>query len=277
MKISVITPCFNARRHLPDCLASVRYALAGRDFEHIIADGGSTDGTLDILQAASEVDWRSEPDRGMYDALNKATARASGEVLIHLNTDEQLNRNGVQSALDILAKGGADAVLGPTVMVDGRGEFLQLFKQVIVPRPIDAYWHMPVQTCSFIYRKALWERHPYDASYRLIADHLWVRRQLELGAQLSAIREPIGIFFWHGENLSSTEGKSSTEDASAGVTIPRVRLQRAKRLYRLRKLLAGGYHRSPLRYTIIRDGVLHEISISRPRLKLRGNPRDLTR
>lgn len=276
MKVSVITPCFNAERFLPDCVASVRYALAGYDFEHVIADGGSTDGTVALLRAMEGINWRSEPDRGMYDALNKAAARATGEVIIHLNADEQLNRIGVNAALDLLAAENVDAVLGPTVMVDGRGNFLQLFKQVIVPKPIDAYWHMPVQTCSFIYRRALWERHPYDASYRLIADHLWVRQQLDLGARLGVVREPIGIFAWHGDNLSSTEGKTSTEDASVGVTIPRSKLQWAKRIYRLRKWLAGGYRPEPLTYEIFRNGERQLESIARPRLKIRGNPRDIT-
>ncbi|MBK1857693.1 glycosyltransferase [Cerasicoccus arenae] len=276
MKVSVITPCYNAARFLPDCVASVRHALAGREYEHIVADGGSTDATLDFLRSQPDVDWRSGRDQGMYDALNQAAARATGEVIIHLNTDEQLNRVGVNAALDLLERDQLDAVLGPTVMVNGRGVFLQLFKQVITPRLIDAYWHMPVQTCSFIYRRALWERYPYDASYRLIADHLWVRRQLELGAKLGVVREPIGIFAWHGDNLSSTEGKTSTEDARAGVTIPRAQLQRAKRIYRLRKLLAGGYWASPVSYEIIRNGKLEQSQITRPRLKIRGNPRDLT-
>ncbi|WP_269540365.1 glycosyltransferase [Cerasicoccus fimbriatus] len=275
VKVSVITPSFNGMRFLPDCVASVQHALAGRDFEHVIADGGSNDGTLDFLAGQPGVNWKSEPDKGMYDALNKAASRATGEVIIHLNTDEQLNRKGVLAALDLIEADGLDAVLGPTVMVDGKGQFLQLFKQVITPRLIDASWHMPVQTCSFIYRKALWERHGYDSSYRLIADHLWFRRQMELGVRLGVVREPIGIFAWHGENLSSTEGKTSSENAMDSVTFSRSQLKRAKRVYRFRKLLAGGYSPKPVDYEIRKDGELKSVHIAKPRLKIRGNPRDL--
>lgn len=275
MKVSVITPSFNAARFLPDCVASVRHALDGLDYEHIVADGGSVDGTLDFLRAQEVVNWRSESDAGMYDALNRAAARASGDVIFHLNTDEQLNGAGARAALAMLEREGLDAVLGPTVMVDGQGRFLQLFKQVIVPRWIDACWHMPAQTCSLVYRRALWERHPYDASYRLIADHLWFRRQLELGTRLGVVREPIGIFTWHGGNLSSTEGKTSVEDASAGLDLSPARLKRAKRVYRLRKLLAGGYRRAPVDYEFVRDGQVERRREVRPRLKIRGNPRDL--
>lgn len=275
MKISVITPCFNGIRFLPDCVASVRHALAGRDYEHVIADGGSTDGTLDFLAEQTDLNWQSEPDNGMYDALNKAAGRAAGDVIIHLNTDEQLNPEGVQCALDLMERKAVDAVLGPTIMVDGKGQFLQLFKQVITPKLIDAYWHMPVQTCSFIYKKKLWERHGYDSSYRLIADHLWFRQQMELGMSLEVVRKPIGIFTWHGENLSSTVGKTSSENASDGVTIPRSKLRRAKRLYRLRKLLAGGYAAKPVQYEIIDSGKARTVFIAKPRLKIRGNPRDI--
>jgi len=250
---------------------SVQHALAGREFEHIVADGGSTDGTLEFLRECPGLDWRSEPDSGMYEALNKAAARASGECLIHLNTDEQLNREGVSRALALLEGGGVDGVLGPTVMVDGEGAFLQLFKQIIAPRLIDAYWHMPVQSCSFIYRRSLWERHPYDANYRLIADHLWFRRQLELGLRLGVVREPVGVFTWHGGNLSSTEGKTSSEDASQGIPYSKFHLNWAKKVYRFRKLLAGGYARSPVQYEIFRDGERETVRVRRPRLKIRGN------
>ncbi|MEO0794909.1 MAG: glycosyltransferase [Verrucomicrobiota bacterium] len=275
MKVSVITPSFNGIRFLADCIASVRHALNGVEFEHVVVDGGSTDGTLDLLAEEPDIHWVSESDNGMYDALNKAAERAVGDVIIHLNTDEQLNRAGAIAALSRLSDPAIDAVLGPTVMVDGRGQFLQLFKQVVVPKTIDTYWHMPVQTCSFIYRRKLWERQPYDTAYRLIADHIWFRRQMELGVSLVAIGEPIGIFTWHGDNLSSTEGKTSGEDASKEVMVSKSRLNWAKRLYRLRKLIAGGYRPDPVDYEMMNGREVQANHIEKPRLKIRGNPRDL--
>jgi len=274
VKISVLTPSYNARKFLPDCIASVRHALAGRDFEHVIADGASNDGTVDFLREQDGVFWHSEPDRGMYDALNKAGARANGEIFIHLNSDEQLNRIGVLAALELMEKKRLDGVLGPTVMVDGERNFLQIFKQIVVPTVMDSYWHMPVQTCSFIYRRFLWDRRHYDARYRLIADHLWFRRQMEMGVNLGVVRQPIGIFTWHGDNLSSVEGKTSDENAMGEVRVSKERLDRAKKFYRLRKLLSGGYLRRPVEYEIFREGQRATVRLSRPRLKIRANPRD---
>lgn len=274
MKFSVVTPCFNAMRFLPDTVASVRHALAGRDYEHVVADGGSMDGTVDFLREQPDLNWRSEPDGGMYEALNKAVSRASGEVVGHLNTDEQYNRAGLQAALDIFESDpSVDAVFSPTVMVDAEGEFIQLFKQVVVPRVIDTHWHMPVQSCSLLYRRRCWEREPYDTSYRLVADHVWFRHQMERGMTLACVTEPIGIFTWHPDNLSSSEGKTSGEDALADIDRKSLRIKLAKDTYRLRKWLAGGYKPTPVSYEQFHQGKLETHTVERPCLKVRRDLR----
>ncbi len=274
MKLSIVTPCYNAIRYLPDCVASVRAALQGFDYEHVVADGGSTDGTVDFLKAQPDLKWESAPDEGMYDALNKAIARAEGDVIGHLNSDEQYNPAGLHAALKALAESGADAVMGPTVMLDGDGNFLQLFKQVVVPRVVDTHWHMPVQSCSLLFKKAVWEREPYDTSFRLAADHVWFRHQMERGLKLVTVREPIGIFMWHGENLSST---AEPEDALADVDKSTLAYKSAKHLYRLRKLFAGGYRAAPIKYSVMQSGQSVEVHIPRPTLKIRGDLRKVGR
>lgn len=273
MKFSVVTPCFNGMPYLPDCIASVRHALADFDYEHVIADGGSTDGTIEFLEKQSDVDWLSEPDTGMYDALNKAITRSSGDVIGHLNSDEQYNPSGIQAALQKLEFERLDAIFGPTVMVDGKGEFLQLFKQIVTPRVIDSHWHMPVQSCSLIYRKSCWQREPYDTNYRLCADHIWFRKQMEKGLKLAPVLEPIGIFAWHAENLSSTEGKTSSESALDLVDQSTFAFKSAKHIYRLRKWLVGGYRQEPITYEQFRNGTIETKQIDKPTLKLRRDLR----
>lgn len=91
LRISVITVALNAERYLAECLVSVA-AQGDSLHEHIIVDGGSSDGTLDIIRrhAAndSRVRWISEKDRGISDAMNKGAALATGEVITHLNSDD---------------------------------------------------------------------------------------------------------------------------------------------------------------------------------------------
>ena len=89
MKVSLITVCFNAAEHIATALESVS-AQRGVDVEHLVLDGASTDGTQEIVRRHAEP-WRtlvSEPDRGIYDAMNKGLARASGDVIGTLNADD---------------------------------------------------------------------------------------------------------------------------------------------------------------------------------------------
>src|SRR5438105_2694229 len=86
-KISIVTPSFNSSHTLRTTLESVatqNYPLV----EHLIIDGGSTDGTLDILRSYPHLLWVSEKDQGHYHAMDKGTRMASGEVVAILNADD---------------------------------------------------------------------------------------------------------------------------------------------------------------------------------------------
>jgi glycosyltransferase involved in cell wall biosynthesis len=268
MKLSVITPSFNSIRYIAQCLDSVRYVCRGLDYEHIVVDGLSNDGTLEYLQAQPDIDLIAEPDSGMYDALNKGVRLASGEIICHLNSDEQYSRLGFLNALKAFKSKDVDAVMSPTVMLDGQLRFMQLFNQIVKPTLLDVYWHMPVQSCSLLYRKALWTREPYSTKFRIVSDHVWFRKQMELGLKIHVEREPIGIFLWHGENLSSAK-VGSQENALADIDRDSPTIRKAKRLYRIRKLMLGGYCRFHLRYEFIRLGhVISNIHFF-PKLKIR--------
>jgi glycosyltransferase involved in cell wall biosynthesis len=239
MDISIVTPVFNSVRWIELCVSSVRHSLQGRDYEHVICDGGSKDGTLEYLQQQKGLRLISGPDRGMYDALNKGMAAARGRILGHLNADEQYDRAGLTRALAKLEETGADAVFGPTIMLDGQLNFLYLFNQITVPRPIDADWHMPVQSCSLLFRRQIWERCPYPADYRVVGDHVWFRRQMNLGLKLVSVRKPIGIFTWHEDDIAKRLG-SHGENALSDVSRKALRLRAAKAWFRLKHILEGG-------------------------------------
>jgi glycosyltransferase involved in cell wall biosynthesis len=237
--ISIVTPVFNSIRWIELCVQSVRHALKGQNYEHIVVDGCSADGTLDYLNQQKDIRLILGPDKGMYDALNKGIAAARGRILGHLNADEQFDRIGLTQALQKLDQTGADAVFGPTIMLDQHLNFLYLFNQITVPRPIDADWHMPVQTCSFLFRREIWERCPYPAEYRVVGDHVWFRRQMKLGLNLVSIRKPIGLFTWHQDDIAKRLG-SHGENALVDVNRKSLRMRLAKIRFRIRHLLEGG-------------------------------------
>ena len=105
LKISIITVCYNAAHTLPDTIRSV----AEQDYpeiEHIIVDGGSTDGTVNIIEKSLSVTrFVSEPDKGIYDAMNKGIAMATGNVIGTLNADDFY---ATPSAIDTVAKSFLD-------------------------------------------------------------------------------------------------------------------------------------------------------------------------
>jgi glycosyltransferase involved in cell wall biosynthesis len=108
LKISIITPSFNHARFLPRTLESVQsqqHSADGRfEIEHIVVDGGSTDGTIEVLRGCgSEVRWVSEPDKGQADALNKGLAMATGDIVGWLNSDDVYDPGALAAVTDVMS------------------------------------------------------------------------------------------------------------------------------------------------------------------------------
>lgn len=119
--VSVITPTLNQAAFLPATLASIAAQTYSR-IEHIIIDGGSTDGTIDILERLKTrhpTRWISEPDDGMYDAVNKGLDLASGDIVTYLNSDDELFPWAIESAVSALAAHPAVGIVyGDAIRVD---------------------------------------------------------------------------------------------------------------------------------------------------------------
>ena len=98
IKISIITAAYNSVQHLPRLIASLR-AQTNKNFEWVVADGGSTDGTLELLEGVKDLDIiiDSRPDFGIYDALNRAIKMCSGEYYLVLGADDTLYNDAVEN------------------------------------------------------------------------------------------------------------------------------------------------------------------------------------
>src|ERR671923_29628 len=90
MKISVLTPTFNAGKYLPRAIESV-LRQDYDDWEHIGMDGGSKDNTISILQNYQHLIWETKPDKGQSDAMNKAFQKSKGDIILYLNADDELD------------------------------------------------------------------------------------------------------------------------------------------------------------------------------------------
>lgn len=158
--VSIISVVFRAREELPPLMESV-FAACGQDTEIIVIDGGAQDGTVELLRGWDDkIDyWLSEPDRGIYDAMNKGLAAASGEYILHLNAGDRLRL----MPRDILRKCLAEQIEVAcfAVKMAGWGIFRPRTGLLL---HIDNTWHHQ----GTFYRRRI---HPgYDLKYRVFAD-----------------------------------------------------------------------------------------------------------
>lgn len=121
-KISVITPCFNSIHTIRDTIESVR-RQEYPNLEHIVVDGGSKDGTVDLIKEYPHLRWLSEKDEGHYHAMNKGIGLATGELVNILNADDCFRAGALRVVGEaFLAHPEWDGCFGDIVYVDGAGQ-----------------------------------------------------------------------------------------------------------------------------------------------------------
>lgn len=159
--ITVITVTYNARQFLEDCINSV-ISQSYSNIEHVILDGGSTDGTVDFLEEQQDkiAYWRSEPDNGIYDAMNKAVKYARGKWILFLGADDTLLPGFSQMAP--LLKDDSCIYYGES-----------RYKDTIHGGFFDAYRLARFNIChqNIYYPKDLFNYYEYDTRYKVSADY----------------------------------------------------------------------------------------------------------
>ncbi len=182
-KISIITVVLNDKKHIERTIQSVIYQTF-RDIEYIIIDGQSTDGTLDIIKKYEKQISRliSEPDKGLYDAMNKGLRLASGEYVLFLNSGDRLFDN--QTLEKIFQLPQADVYYGDAQIVDEQGNVKGLRR---LRPPENLSWKdlrrgMIVSHQAFIARRKLCP--PFDLQYRYSADYDWMIKVLKKASNI---------------------------------------------------------------------------------------------
>lgn len=177
MKVSVITATWNSVATLRDTLESV-LGQTYYDIEHIIVDGGSTDGTIELVQEYEpryngRLQYISEPDRGIYDAMNKGIRMASGDVVGILNSDDFYSSRDV---LERIATGfenpDVDAVYGDIHFVDGKclDKCVRYYSSRRFRRWMMRFGFMPAHP-SFYCKREMYSRYGmFDSSFKVAAD-----------------------------------------------------------------------------------------------------------
>lgn len=208
-RITLVTAVHNGAKYIEDTMQSIlgqRYP----NLEYVVVDGGSTDGTVEIIRRYEKQLswWISEPDKGVYDALNKGFARSTGEVMGWLNASDQLHNHG------LFVVGSVFRSLGEVEWITGRPTRFNPQGMTVDVREVPRWSRYRflaganqfIQQESTYWRRSLWERAggALDASYRDVGDfELWVR--FFRHARLYSVNALIGGYRSHEDAISTTD------------------------------------------------------------------------
>jgi len=183
MRVTILTATYNSEKFLEDCINSV-ISQDYHNIEHIIIDGGSTDGTISIVKKYEHKisRWLSEKDNGMYDALNKGMEMATGDVIGILNSDDVLASPDVVTAIAECFKSSdnVDSVYGDLVYVDQQNtqKVIRYWKGFTYRRFRFTYGWMPAHPSFYIKRSLISRFGGYESHYFTAADYEFMARYL---------------------------------------------------------------------------------------------------
>jgi glycosyltransferase involved in cell wall biosynthesis len=253
--LSVVTPSFNMLSYLERCVASV-VDQEGVRVEHLVMDGGSRDGTVEWLERQPFLISEVRRDNGMYDAVNRGFRRARGQVIAHLNCDEQYLPGTLATVVQYFqTHPDVDVLFGDILTVRPNGSLVAYRKTVRPVRPVLSVPPLYVPTAATFFRRKLVDNGLlYDDSYKDIADQAWVVRLVREGYKLRHMRRYFAAFTITGTNRSQVAPTINGEIKRFLDGVPWW-IRRFRGQWRLvgwvEKLLAGCYSQAmPLQYEI---------------------------
>jgi glycosyltransferase involved in cell wall biosynthesis len=212
VRLSVVTPSFASGAYLAETLDSV--AALRTPHEHLVIDGGSTDGTVELLQARTDVVWVSEPDRGQTHAVNKGLERATGDVCAWLNADDAYNPEVVDRAVALLAeRPDVDLLYGGIQFTD---EHLAV-KRTYIPAAPSFHRYLffgdYIPTPTFIFRRSLLaETGLLDERWVDAADYDFYLRLMH-GRRVHRFPEPLVRFRYHAGSKTGSDPMKAQDEA----------------------------------------------------------------
>jgi glycosyltransferase involved in cell wall biosynthesis len=259
--LTIVTPSFRQLEQLECCIASIA-DQEGVSVEHIVQDGG-TDGFAEFSKKMAER-WPdrpgyqrfmvSQPDRGMYDAINRGFKKAKGSMCAYLNCDEQYLPGALRMVLKRFnGSPDVDLFLGDVVVVDSAGQPICHRKMI---RPGLAHtWtcHFGALTAGIFFRRKVIDRGIFfDVSYQAAADAEWFVRILRSGLGVKPLRTTTSTFMDAGDNLGLSPAALEERERLTQSAPSWMRLLRPWWVvwHRVRRVTAGAHHAEDLAYQI---------------------------
>jgi glycosyltransferase involved in cell wall biosynthesis len=218
MKISVITPSYNQGQFIEDAIQSV-LVQAYPDFEHIVIDNCSTDGTLDILKRYPHIKWVSEPDHGQSHALNKGFRMSTGDILCWLNCDDFYLPGAFHAAAAALEDKHIDGVYSDL-------KFCNIDKKIVKhyrshrPARLLSLFHGFISSECFFFKRSIIEgdiRVQEDLHYCM--DQEFAANILYHNYHLKYLKTCFAVFRWQGMNKSTNTPPHRLKMIKEGIRI----------------------------------------------------------
>ena len=203
-KISVVTVCYNAADTIEETILSV-LSQTYDNVEYIIIDGGSTDGTVDIIKKYTDhlAYWVSEPDKGIYDAMNKGIDAATGDYINFMNAGDRLINNSILTQVSEHLDSDSDIVYGD-IITESETTQKRLYASPIEKMDVED----PIPHPSSFTKRVLFGNNKFDTSFKIAADYDFFYKQYYDKKKFTYINIPIAYF----------------KDGGISSTSPRVRL-----------------------------------------------------
>lgn len=199
MRVSIVTVCLNAEREIEKTILSVINQTYS-DLEYIVIDGGSTDGTKDIIRKYQHLIayYISEPDNGIYDAMNKGIDLATGEWINFMNAGDCFVNENVITNIAPALQGGHDVVFGNTIMANGRQ--MKLSKGKLYPDRFPKIGHQS----SFVKTSLMKENH-FNTKYIISADFDFLYKMYKGGKDFLYFDMEVAIYNMDGTSSNHRE------------------------------------------------------------------------
>lgn len=212
MKISIITITYNSAKTIRRALESVQNQTY-KDIEHIIVDGASTDGTKEVIETYAaqhkNVRWVSEPDEGIYNALNKGIAMATGSVIGFLHSDDIFNSaDSIGKIAAAFEQSEAEVVYGDLQYCHGNKVVRRWKSNTFNPRSLKYGW-MPPHPTVYCRREVYDQVGKYDEWFRISADYDMILRIFKSGFKSHYIPEVIVCMEVGGASNKDTKARLS--------------------------------------------------------------------
>lgn len=223
-KISIITVVFNGAKTLEQTIVSV-INQTYKNIEYIIIDGGSTDGTVDIIKQYEDriAYWVSEPDKGIYDAMNKGIDVATGDIIGIINSDDYYDSNTVEYVVGGFQISNADIVHGNIILVLPDG---CVYAEYSPPKVIkNLIWHdMAFYHPTCFVKKSIYKKYgAFSNSYKIAADYELLLKFYLNGVCFFYLEKDVAYFRLAGiSDLSAELGMREVRDVSVSYGYNRI-------------------------------------------------------